>query len=88
MLIKPCLFYFFRSTRIMYTQRAASFTLLRKFCLRWDRSTQTQWKWLCSTPPPNVTWESEYLTQIQPHTCTRHKYKENKVKASKYEWKQ
>lgn len=56
-----CLFFILstRCTRITCMPTAASSTLLRRSCLRWAQSTPTQWSWHPSTPPPNVTWESE-----------------------------
>lgn len=48
-----------RCTRIMCMLTVASSTLLRRCCLRWGQSTQTQWSWYLSTPPRSVTWESE-----------------------------
>lgn len=48
-----------RCTRITCMPTGASSTPLRRSCLRWARSTPTQWSWHPSTPPPNVTWESE-----------------------------
>lgn len=56
-----CLFFILstRCTRITCMPRGASSTPLRRSCLRWAQSTPTQWSWHPSTPPPNVTWESE-----------------------------
>ncbi|XP_047673317.1 alanine aminotransferase 2 isoform X2 [Tachysurus fulvidraco] len=48
-----------RFIRTTCTQMAVSFTRLRRYCLRWGRSTLRDWNWPRFIQHPSATWERE-----------------------------